>query len=107
MLFSYLLRIIKHYRRATIETDNARGQCARNAGGKGKQNSDKKYIGPFTKVISIIAITWSLFSIYVNSFGVLDAIRLRSWHIIFTSYDLFIISRLQKGKKEKVITNGV
>lgn len=33
--------------------------------------------------IGIIAIIWSLFQIYYTSFGTLDVIRLRVWHILF------------------------
>ena len=61
----------------------------------------RKYIGPFTKVISIIAITWSLFQLYVNSFGVLDAIRLRSWHIIFLLLMTFLLYPAYKKEKRK------
>ena len=40
--------------------------------------------GPrWTLVITSIAVIWALFQMYVTTFSVFDAIRLRVWHILF------------------------
>lgn len=61
----------------------------------------RKYIGPFAKVITFIAIIWSLFQLYVNSLGVLDAIRLRSWHILFLFIMTFLLYPAYKKEKRE------
>jgi TRAP transporter 4TM/12TM fusion protein len=39
--------------------------------------------GPWDKALSVLAIGWSFFQIYVTLFPALDALRLRAWHIMF------------------------
>ncbi len=68
---------------------------------KERELRTRKYIGPFTKVITIITIIWSLFQLYVNSFGVLDAIRLRGWHIIFLILMTFLLYPAYKKEKRE------
>jgi TRAP transporter 4TM/12TM fusion protein len=43
----------------------------------------REYIGVMGKVIFGIAIIWAIFQIYMSSFGVLAAIKLRAWHLGF------------------------
>ncbi|ABR46867.1 TRAP transporter, 4TM/12TM fusion protein [Alkaliphilus metalliredigens QYMF] len=49
------------------------------------------YLGSFSKVVTIIAVFWSLFQLYATGFGVFDAIRLRAWHIIFLFTMAFLL----------------
>ncbi|MDR2826245.1 MAG: TRAP transporter permease [Deltaproteobacteria bacterium] len=49
-----------------------------------ESESRVRSFGPsWSRIISTIAILWSLFQLYLAFFPVLDAIRLRVWHIIF------------------------
>ena len=41
--------------------------------------------------VSAVAILWSLFQLYVTVFPVMDAIRLRAWHIIFMFVMAFLL----------------
>lgn len=48
-----------------------------------KNANVRSYIGPILKIIAILSIIWFVFQIYINSFGVMDAIKLRAWHLGF------------------------
>ena len=37
----------------------------------------------WTKIITSIAVIWALFQLYVNTFGGMDTMTLRAWHILF------------------------
>ncbi|MBU8906601.1 TRAP transporter permease [Desertibacillus haloalkaliphilus] len=58
------------------------------------------------KVITVIAIIWSLFQIYVTSFGVLEAIKLRAWHLGFLLVFTFLLfpANKKKNKQRKLPT---
>ena len=51
------------------------------------------------KIISVIAIIWSIFQLYVSSVGVLDAIKLRTWHILFLITMVFLLYPATKKEK--------
>lgn len=48
-----------------------------------KNLNSRKYIGIFGKGIVIVAIIWTLFQLYMSSFGVMDAVKFRAWHLGF------------------------
>ncbi|MCC8193108.1 MAG: TRAP transporter permease [Deltaproteobacteria bacterium] len=56
--------------------------------------------GPgWTRVITVIAVIWALFQMYATTFSVLDAIRLRTVHILFLlvlSFLLYPAWRMEK-----------
>ncbi|CAK7057657.1 MAG: hypothetical protein DELT_01307 [Desulfovibrio sp.] len=43
----------------------------------------RRYTTRMTLAISVIAVIWALFQMYVSTFPKLDAVRLRVWHILF------------------------
>ncbi|MEO4052254.1 TRAP transporter permease [Solibacillus sp. CAU 1738] len=50
----------------------------------------RSYIGPILKVITILSLIWFIFQLYMNSIGVMDAIKLRGWHLGFLLVFSFI-----------------
>lgn len=61
----------------------------------------RHYMGKFALFVSFFAIIWSIFQLYVNSIGILDAIRLRSWHIIFLLIMAFMLYPGFKRERRK------
>ncbi|MDQ0339676.1 TRAP transporter 4TM/12TM fusion protein [Caldalkalibacillus uzonensis] len=57
----------------------------------------RQYMGIMAVIITALSVIWGLFQLYVSSFGVLDAIILRSWHIIFLLVMVFLL--FPAGKK--------
>lgn len=56
----------------------------------------RNYTGKFGIVVSAVAIIWSIFQLYVSYENVFDAIRLRSWHIIFLLIMTFLLYPVTK-----------
>ncbi|EGL82911.1 TRAP transporter, 4TM/12TM fusion protein [Caldalkalibacillus thermarum TA2.A1] len=65
-----------------------------------KYDSDsriRQYVGIMAFIITALAVIWGLFQLYVSSFGVLDAIILRSWHIMFLLIMTFLLFPARKN----------
>ena len=60
----------------------------------------REYIGKTAFFISVLAVIWSIFQLYAAGTGVLDAIRLRAWHIIFLLTMAFLLYPARKRNKE-------
>src|SRR5690606_14368555 len=60
----------------------------------------REYIGIMAKVVTAVALIWALFQIYVNSFGVLEAIKMRAWHLGFLLILTFLLYPANKKKME-------
>lgn len=58
------------------------------------------YVGKTALIISILTITWSIFQIYSSSTGVLDALTLRGWHVLFLLVIVFLLYPARKKSKE-------
>lgn len=58
----------------------------------------RKYIGKSAVIVSAIAIIWSIFQIYAAGTGVLDAITLRAWHLLFILTMVFLLYPARKNK---------
>lgn len=67
-----------------------------------EQQGLRQYVGKTAVVISAIAIIWSVFQLYTAGTGILDAISLRAWHIIFLLTMVFLLYPARK--KKEVIT---
>ena len=51
-----------------------------------------RHYGPaWNKAVTAIAVVWALFQLYVNTFGGLDTINLRAWHILFMMVLAFLM----------------
>jgi TRAP transporter 4TM/12TM fusion protein len=59
----------------------------------------REYVGPMARVVSIIAIIWSLFQIYITGFGIMEAIKLRVWYFGFMSILIFLLIPGRKRQK--------
>lgn len=55
----------------------------------------------WTKIISGLALLFSLFQMYASTFSPFDAITLRSWHIIFLLVLSFLLYPAWKGEKRQ------
>ncbi len=51
----------------------------------------RRYGKRWTAAVSAVAVLWALFQLYVSVFPVLDAVRLRVWHILFLLLLSFLI----------------
>jgi TRAP transporter 4TM/12TM fusion protein len=47
------------------------------------ESRTRDYIGITAKIITALLIIWSVFQIYTSSFGILEAIKMRAWHLGF------------------------
>ncbi|MDR1242932.1 MAG: TRAP transporter permease [Deltaproteobacteria bacterium] len=50
---------------------------------KESESRTRSFAPPWSRIISVLAVSWALFQLYFALFPVLDALRLRVWHIIF------------------------
>lgn len=61
----------------------------------------RQYVGPMAKVIFVLAVIWSLFQIYVSSFGIMEAIKSRAWYFMFLAIMIFLLFPAAKGGKKQ------
>jgi TRAP transporter 4TM/12TM fusion protein len=51
----------------------------------------RDYLGVTAKLVTGILIIWSIFQLYTSSFGILEAIKMRAWHLGFLLILAFLI----------------
>ncbi|MDA3129455.1 TRAP transporter permease [Aliibacillus thermotolerans] len=51
----------------------------------------REYVGKAAYIVTVLAIIWSIFQIYAAGTGVLDAMRLRAWHMMFLLTMTFLL----------------
>lgn len=51
----------------------------------------RDYLGVTAKIVTGILIIWSIFQLYTSSFGILEAIKMRAWHLGFLLILSFLI----------------
>jgi TRAP transporter 4TM/12TM fusion protein len=59
-----------------------------------KKESDSKlrvYSGPLGIVITALFLIWSVFQVYANTIGIIDAMSLRTWHLFFLMLFTFLL----------------
>lgn len=59
-----------------------------------KKESDSKlrvYTGPLGTVITALFLIWSVFQVYANTIGIIDAMSLRTWHLFFLMLFTFLL----------------
>ena len=61
----------------------------------------RDYVGFTAKIVTFILIIWSLFQIYTSSFGILEAIKMRAWHLGFLLILSFLIYPASKKSANK------
>ncbi|OAK74279.1 C4-dicarboxylate ABC transporter permease [Lederbergia galactosidilytica] len=62
----------------------------------------RTYIGKTAKLITGIAIIWSIFQIFSAGSGIFDAITLRSWHLLFLLIMTFLLYPISKKSKRNI-----
>jgi TRAP transporter 4TM/12TM fusion protein len=65
---------------------------------KESESRTRSFSPLWSRVISTLAVIWALFHLYLAFFPVLDALRLRVWHILFMLTLAFLL--YPAGKKE-------
>ncbi|WP_236719737.1 TRAP transporter permease [Neobacillus mesonae] len=72
----------------------------------GESHSIRFYLGPMAKIIFSLAIIWSIFQIYVSSFGIMEAIKSRAWFFGFLTIMIFLLIPATKkaGQPRKLPT---
>ena len=61
----------------------------------------RDYLGTTAKIVTGILVIWSLFQLYTSSFGVLEAIKMRAWHLGFLLILSFLIYPASKKSANK------
>lgn len=56
------------------------------------------YIGLMGKVVLGIAVVWTIFQLYMSSYGIMDAIKFRAWHLAFLLVLGFVLYPAKKGQ---------
>jgi TRAP transporter 4TM/12TM fusion protein len=51
----------------------------------------RTYRGPLGQITTILFLVWSAFQIYANTFGAVDAMALRTWHLLFLLVFTFLL----------------
>ncbi|MGM0901737.1 MAG: TRAP transporter permease [Bacillota bacterium] len=59
----------------------------------------RTYIGKVAKLLTAIAVIWSIFQIFAAGSGVFDAITLRAWHMMFLLVVTFLLYPATKNGK--------
>lgn len=54
------------------------------------------YSGPMAKIVLVIAVIWSLFQIYISSFGIMDAVKARACFFGFLAVMIFLLIPARK-----------
>ena len=55
------------------------------------ESRTRDYVGIVAKIIIGILVIWAIFQIYTSSFGILEAIKMRAWHLGFLLILSFLI----------------
>ncbi len=73
-----------------------------------QDNALARKLSPFwSRICLAIALVWVVFQLYFNFFGVLDAVRLRVWHILFLILLVFLLYPSYLSKKTSKISSNV
>ncbi|ADY13706.1 TRAP transporter permease [Sphaerochaeta globosa] len=69
-----------------------------------KKESDSKlrvYSGPLGTAITALFLIWSVFQVYANTIGIIDAMSLRTWHLFFLMLFTFLLFPTYPSEKRK------
>lgn len=62
----------------------------------------RNYVGETAKIVTGIAIIWSLFQLFSAGSGIFDAITLRSWHLLFLLIMTFLLYPISKKSNRNI-----
>ena len=63
-----------------------------------------QYIGLMAKIVLGIAVVWTIFQLYMSSYGIMDAIKFRAWHLGFLlllSFILYPTNKIREGQRKR------
>ncbi len=69
-----------------------------------KKESDSKlrvYSGPLGTIITALFLIWSVFQVYANTIGIIDAMSLRTWHLFFLMLFTFLLFPTYSSENRK------
>ncbi len=66
-----------------------------------KDFNQRVYSSKFTKILGALFVLWTIFQVYFNLFGGLDAITFRAYHAMFLLGFTFLVFPLGKEKKTR------
>ncbi|MER2071231.1 MAG: TRAP transporter permease [Psychrobacillus sp.] len=64
--------------------------------------SQRQFIGKWARVILVATIIWTFFQLYMSSYGVMDAIKFRAWHLGFLLVFSFLLYPSSKKSKARL-----
>ena len=71
---------------------------------KDSESRTRRFHGPFEKVLAVICVVFSLFQLYASVFGTMDAMKLRSFHIIFLLVlAVFMYPAFRREKRDRLL----
>ncbi len=85
---------------APTEAESAEDAAKKLVEEKESEARTRSLFGFWNIFVTTLAVTWALFQMYVNTFSVLDAMKLRSWHIMFMLVLAFCMYPAFRGKNK-------
>ena len=68
---------------------------------KEPENKLRTYSGPLGTLVTILFLVWAGFQVLANSFGIIDAMSLRTWHLLFLLGFTFLLFPAHKKERLK------
>ncbi len=59
----------------------------------------RSYRGVLGQVITVLFLIWSVYQIWANTVGIVDAMAMRTWHLLFLLVFTFLLFPAYKGEK--------
>jgi len=65
-----------------------------------QEEGQRHFLGNWARIILVLAVVWTVFQLYMSSYGVMDAIKFRAWHLGFLLVFSFLLyPRTKKSKR--------
>ena len=59
----------------------------------------RSYRGPVEQIITVLFLIWSVYQIWANTIGVVDAMAMRTWHLLFLLVFTFLLFPAYKSER--------
>lgn len=73
----------------------------------GEKEPDSKlraYTGPLGHIVTILFLVWTVFQVYANTLGIVDAMALRTWHLFFLlGFTFLLFPTYGKEKRSRAL----
>lgn len=64
-----------------------------------KEEGQRHFLGNWARIILALAVIWTIFQLYMSSYGVMDAIKFRAWHLGFLLVFSFLLYPAKKTSR--------